>query len=283
MSVRATILIPTHDHGPTLGPVLRSALSQTVRDIEVFVVGDGAPESTRRLVQDAARADPRLRWFDHPKGPRHGEIHRHAALREARGEIVCYLADDDLCLPDHVETMLRLLGTADFANTLPIQVLADGTLSGWAVDLARPAYRRLLLSGVNRVPLSCGAHTLACYRRLPAGWRTTPPDRHTDLFMWQQILSQPGCRAASGMRPTVLHFPSPFRKHMSLEERVDELREWEGRLAERGGRERLTAEVLDYVARDRVRIDARLTEVLGSASFRLARRLRRPFSRPVAS
>lgn len=282
MTVRATLLVPTHDHGPTLAPVLRSALSQTVREIEVFVVGDGAPESTGRLVQDAARADARVRYFDNPKGSRHGEIHRHAALAEARGDIVCYLADDDLYLPEHVATMLRLLETADFASALPVRVHADGSIGSWVVDLARPFYPRLLLSGINRVPLSCGAHTLAFYRRLPAGWRAAPPERPADLHMWQQILSQPGCRAVSGFHPTVLHFPASSRTHLSLAERVAELESWERRLAVPDGHERLAQEVAAHLARDRAWLDERLDEVRGSAASRLARRLRWPFSRTPA-
>jgi hypothetical protein len=280
VTVRASVLIPTHDHGPLLHYALRSALSQTVREIEVLVVGDGAPDVTRHLMREAASADPRVRYFDHPKGPRHGEVYRHEALAEARGEVVCYLADDDLYLPHHVESMLRLLRQADFASALPIQILADGALSGWTVDLSRPSYRRMLLSGTNRVPLSCGAHTLAFYRGLPAGWRTTPPERHTDLYMWQQILSRPGCRAASAMRPTVLHFPSSCRRQMGVAQRLAELQAWEERLLEPGGLDRLMLEVAEYLGRDRVRIDEKLNAILGSASYRLARRLRRPFSRP---
>ena len=65
-------------------------------------------------------ADPRVRWFDNPKGPRHGELHRHAALQEARGEIVCYLCDDDLWLPDHVERMRALLDGARLRVHAPV-------------------------------------------------------------------------------------------------------------------------------------------------------------------
>jgi glycosyltransferase involved in cell wall biosynthesis len=103
----ATVLIPTHDHGPTLRYAVQSALAQTVADLEVLVLGDGAPDVTRELMDELTRADPRVRWLDNPKGPRNGELHRHAALQEAQGEIVCYLSDDDLWLPGHVEEAER--------------------------------------------------------------------------------------------------------------------------------------------------------------------------------
>src|SRR6185295_19974403 len=112
MTMQATILIPTHNHGPTLARAIQSVLLQTVEEIEVFVIGDGAPDITRELMADITRRDKRVRYFDHPKGPRHGEIYRHAALAEARGEIVCYLSDDDLYLPNHVATMRELLREA---------------------------------------------------------------------------------------------------------------------------------------------------------------------------
>src|SRR5256885_893248 len=91
-TIDATILIPTFDHGPMIRSPLESALAQTAGNTEIFVVGDGAPDVTRDVVGELAERDPRIRFFDNPKGPRHGEIHRHAALAEARGRIVLYLS-----------------------------------------------------------------------------------------------------------------------------------------------------------------------------------------------
>lgn len=221
--MRATVLVPTHDHGPTLTRSVGSALAQTVADLEVFVVGDGMPDEAREVAAGLARSDERVRVFDNPKGPRHGELHRHAALSEARGEVVCYLSDDDLWLPEHVESMLELLDGHDFANALPVRVEPDGTLAAWIVDLSLERYRGLLLGGENRIPLSCAGHTLELYRRLPHGWRTTPPEIPTDLYMFQQILAVPGVRAVSGRNATVLTFPSSARSDLGPEGRVAEL------------------------------------------------------------
>lgn len=80
---RATVLIPTFDHGETLLYSVRSALRQTVSDIEIFVVGDGVPTPARRFIEELIAEDPRVRFFANDKGPRHGEVHRARALPTA--------------------------------------------------------------------------------------------------------------------------------------------------------------------------------------------------------
>ena len=119
MGIKATVLVPTSiDRGPLLPLSIGSIQRQTLREIEIFIIGDGVEEITRQHISDLIAQDPRIRFFDHPKHRRRGEPYRHAALQEARGEIVCYMCDRDLMLPDHVETMHRLLQGADFATSL---------------------------------------------------------------------------------------------------------------------------------------------------------------------
>jgi GalNAc5-diNAcBac-PP-undecaprenol beta-1,3-glucosyltransferase len=250
LTLAATVIIPTHDHGPTLLRSVPSALTQSVEGLEIFVVGDGVPDVTREVMAELTASDERVRFFDNPKGPRHGENHRHEALQEARGEFVCYLSDDDLWLPGHVEQLQGLLSDADFAHSRPAWIDTAGEPHAWLVDLQRPFYRALLLSGENRIPHPCAGHTLGLYRRLPAGWRTAPDGTPTDLYMWQQILSLPDCRPVSGTRPTVLHFPSPARKGWSIDGRLAELDSWAGRLADPGLESDLAQRVADTLAAD---------------------------------
>ena len=259
MSLAATVLVPTHTHGPTLLCSVTSALEQTVTDLEVFIVGDGVPDEARPAIATLLARDARVRFFDNPKGPRHGEEHRHVALDQARGEVILYLSDDDLWLPDHVATMRDLLAGADFAHPLPLRVDPGGGVATWAVDLALPFYRELLCAGENRIPLSCGGHTQAVYRALPYGWRTAPPEIPTDLYMWQQLLSmRRGCRCAGGTRPTVLNFPSPQRREWSLSERVEELERWLARVRDPEWRRSFAERVHDVVVRERAGVGAEL-------------------------
>jgi hypothetical protein len=258
MPLTATILIPTHNHGPTLRASVASALRQTVSDIEVFVVGDGVTDETRNIMGEIMRGDSRVRFFDHPKGQRHGELYRHEALLEARGRIVCYLSDDDLYLPHHVKEMSALLENADFAHALAVAVQPDGTLSTWTVDLDIPVYRDELLAGRNRIPLSAGAHTLSFYTRLAEGWTCAPGGMPTDLHMWQKFLRNPECRFRAGCTPTVLVFPSPLRPNLTAAERLQELQAWMARMANSQGIAAINEQVLALKAREAIDLEARV-------------------------
>ena len=119
-----------------------------------------------------------------------------------------------------------LLESADFAHALPIGFRPGDQLYSWPGHLSLAESRRSMFEGQSFIPFSFAAHTLELYRRLPYGWRTTPPDIYTDLYMWQQILSVEDVRVTSGNRLSVLHFPSPPRQHMPIGERVEELEHW---------------------------------------------------------
>jgi GalNAc5-diNAcBac-PP-undecaprenol beta-1,3-glucosyltransferase len=253
--LEATVLIPTHDHGPLVRFPIESALAQTVQQLEVFVVGDGAPEITREIVTEISSRDARVRFFDNPKGPRHGEIHRHAALAEARGRTVLYLSDDDLWLPEHVETMLPLLENADLACAVCMTVSPDGSIGYRVNDLGEALRRRRLLENGGGIGLSQAGHTLASYRSLPFGWRTTPPKAGVDEYIWQQFVADPDCRATASDRLTVISLPSAQRGDMTPAERLDELSRWWERVRDPEGRANLhsalLARVLDELAKSK--------------------------------
>ena len=228
MAPLATIIVPTHDHGPTLRYSVGSALAQSVRDIEIFIIGDGMPAEATAAAREVAAQDERICLLERPKGERHGEAYRHEILlSRAAGRYVFYLADDDMWLPEHVETLVGLLDEheADFANALTVARLGDGAWAKRCIDLTIAHHREVMLGGSNLVGLTVVAHRLDSYRRLPRGWRPAPPGTPTDLHMWQQWLSEPWVRFVSSGAPTSMNFPSPERLGQTPEQRLEELEE----------------------------------------------------------
>jgi GalNAc5-diNAcBac-PP-undecaprenol beta-1,3-glucosyltransferase len=243
----ATILIPTHRHVALLPHALESALDQESVSVEVLVVGDGVEDATREILARHAD-DPRVRFFDFPKGPRNGEAYRHEVLLEARGRVVAYLSDDDLLLPDHVTSMVGLLEDADFTHSATA-TLEPGGLIFHPWDFGRPEFVELMRSGRGSVGLTGAAHTLAAYLRLPHGWRTAPDGIPTDRHMWLQWFDQPWCRSVSSRRLTHLKFPDPAWRSLPEDERAAELAGWLARSREPGFRRELDELLAEAILR----------------------------------
>lgn len=259
--IDATVVVPTYRHAALLPYAIRSVLAQEGAAIELFVVGDGVEDDTRETIEDFLR-DERVRFFDFPKGERHGELGRHEALESARGRVVCYLSDDDLFFPDHVSEMLLLLEDADFAHSAPLVVMPDGLLRYGSIDVARPEFHAFLLRGDwNRISLSGTAHTLESYRRLPDGWRPAPANVWSDLYMWQQFVRQPWFRGRTGTRLTHIHLPDRGRRQMSVAERVAELEGWWDRIHKPGFAVELERMVADAVREEALTREARVHEL----------------------
>ena len=81
MTPRATVVIPTWNAPDSLGPAIDSARAQTLEDLEILVVGDGATPDSLAIAHGRAATDPRVRVLDLPKAPARGERNRHGSGR----------------------------------------------------------------------------------------------------------------------------------------------------------------------------------------------------------
>ncbi|MDP2587278.1 MAG: glycosyltransferase family A protein [bacterium] len=263
MSPRFTVIIPTYDHGETLYYSVRSVVEQQIPDFELFIIGDGATPETGRVARELAALDRRISFIEYPKHHRRGEPYRHEILtKRARGSFVCYLCDDDLWLPNHLEYMEQLLQKADFAHPVASFVDAYGQVQVRPFTLQEPFYREMMLQGENRIGLSSMAHTLDFYKRLPHGWRTTPPGQLTDLYMYQQFLSYPGVVAASGKKLTLLNFPDGLRMHLSREQKLAELKLWFSKIHDSGFERELNERLFTAAYQKAIDLERTLTPKL---------------------
>lgn len=239
--MKFTVLIPTFNNGVVIRSAIESVLEQSVTGFELFIVCDGSPPETHAVVDKYAARDKRVRVFKFEKGERHGEAWRHQALKEASGEAVCYLSDDDFWFPDHLAVMRDLLAEADFANTRHVKMTQDFRAIGLVDDLGDPATReRMLTSTHNFFGLSAPGHRLDAYRRLPEGWSPAPAGLQTDLYMWRKWISAPNMRLRSSMAVTSLHFPRSERRDQTRNPAY-EIDFWREAFRERHMREALRA------------------------------------------
>ena len=225
MLERATVIIPTFDHGELLERAVASVLAQDWPEFGVIIICDGAPSSTRPIVEGLAVLDSRVeyRWF--PKGERLGELHRNGVFASLDTDFVCYLSDDDLWAPDHLSAMAAALERGDVAHTNHLFVDGDGKLHAVAVDLNDDTTRRAHLDGSSFVCLSAIGHTMAAVRDGGLRWRLTPADRYTDWYFLTGAMEL-GLEFGATNRVTMLNIASVFRRGWSQQRRLDEIDRW---------------------------------------------------------
>ena len=137
MAPRFSVLLPTHNRADVIGYAIKSVLWQSERDFELLIVGDGCTDGTAELV--AGFGDPRIRWFDLPKAPHFGYANRNFALKQAEGDLVAFIAHDDIWFPDHLELLSGHLerGAAEWVYSRPLRVSTDGFVVPIGVKLTK--------------------------------------------------------------------------------------------------------------------------------------------------
>jgi GT2 family glycosyltransferase len=223
---RITVLIPTHMEAAFLATTIRSVLGQG--DLEVLVAGDGCTDESAKVV--AGINDPRVRWLDFPKAPGFGYATRNRALTCASGDLIAYLAPDDLWGPRHLQMLVQQLDEQrlDMVFARPVLGRPDGSfqphyfpfdLAGrWGASVVRP---RLFFVSPSRT-----LHRRDVLERV-GGWNANL-QKFGDIDLWLRFQST-GARIGFNPRATVLRLPALyFRRFPELHRSLHDL--WGQRL-----------------------------------------------------
>src|SRR5688500_14367213 len=94
------VIIPTYNRPDYLRDAVGSALRQTYQKFELLVRANASTDETRKVIQFFS--DPRLHYHRHAEnvGPTENVI---GGCREARGEFIANLHDDDIWEPNFLE------------------------------------------------------------------------------------------------------------------------------------------------------------------------------------
>ncbi|MFO1150484.1 MAG: glycosyltransferase family 2 protein [Alsobacter sp.] len=105
--MRVSVIIPAYNAAPSLERAVRSALAQTLGDLEVIVVDDGSQDRTHDIAMQLSRADPRVRVMSQGKNLGVSAA-RNAGMAAARGEWVALLDADDAYRPERLSRLLEV-------------------------------------------------------------------------------------------------------------------------------------------------------------------------------
>lgn len=119
-----SVIIPTRNRPPLVKRAVQTALTQTIKEVEVIVVIDGPDESTCVVLTEID--DPRLRVIELPIDQRASAARnrattaRNTGISEAKGEWVALLDDDDEWFPQKLELQLEAANRSRHAYPIVI-------------------------------------------------------------------------------------------------------------------------------------------------------------------
>jgi len=130
---RISIALPVRDGDPWLGECLASVLAQTEPDFELLAVDDGSRDDSRRMLDEAASRDARIRVLETSEDSR-GIVHAlNLALSQCRSPLVARMDADDRMLPTRLARQAAALDGDDsifavtsLARAFPDEDVTDG-------------------------------------------------------------------------------------------------------------------------------------------------------------
>ncbi len=101
-----SVAIPAYNQADYLRLAIESALAQTYCPLEIVVVDDGSEDHTREVCLSYNR---QIKYVYQDNDGTHGGGARNRAIREAEGEWVALLDQDDLWLPTKIERQAEVV------------------------------------------------------------------------------------------------------------------------------------------------------------------------------
>ncbi len=141
-----SVIIPAYNC-KYLGDAMESIYNQTYRNFELIVVDDGSPGTGIREICDRF---PEARYIRQSNaGP---SVARNLGIREASGDLIAFLDDDDIWLPEKLQKQMVLLESFPDRDKVGLiytgQYMFDGdTTYGAKVDSANGMVYPYLLFG----------------------------------------------------------------------------------------------------------------------------------------
>jgi len=103
--IKVSIIVPAYNVEKYIEKCLNSAISQTLKDIEIICINDGSTDNTLQIINKTADYDDRIYVINKPNS---GYGHSmNLGIEHARGKYVVFLESDDFIAADMCEKMYQ--------------------------------------------------------------------------------------------------------------------------------------------------------------------------------
>jgi len=99
-----SVVIPTQNRAELLKRAVKSVIKQTYTEWEIIIIDDASADNTRQTAEEYIKSGFRYFHFTDKKG---GAAARNKGIKEAKGEYIAFLDDDDEWLPEKLEKQME--------------------------------------------------------------------------------------------------------------------------------------------------------------------------------
>ena len=99
-----TVIVPVYNVEKYIERCLKSIYDQTYTDLEVFIVNDGATDSSKKIIIESCLYDSRFIYLEKENGGLSSA--RNAGLDQASGEFIIFIDSDDWILPHYIDELI---------------------------------------------------------------------------------------------------------------------------------------------------------------------------------
>ena len=182
-----SVIVPTFNRPHMLINALKSIFGQTYQSYEVIVVNDGGSD-----VRDLFEGLPSdsIRYLQHETN-RGLPAARNTGIKAARGKYIAYLDDDDLFYPDHLETLVYFLESAEHVVAYTdahrtFQEMQNGKYVTSKKDVPYSInFDYELILKENFIPVLCIMHRKSCVESV--GLFDETLQSHEDWDLWMRM------------------------------------------------------------------------------------------------
>lgn len=111
MVPKISVIMPMYNAEKYIDTALKTLVDQTFSDFEIILVDDCSTDRTLEIAKSFV--DPRIRIIENKKNLGHPGSARNVGLEHARGEFVYFMDDDDILMPNCLETFIDAIGDND--------------------------------------------------------------------------------------------------------------------------------------------------------------------------
>lgn len=166
---KVSVIMPSLNVAPYIKECIDSVICQTMHDIEVLCVDAGSTDGTRKILEEYAQKDPRIRVL-HSVKKSYG-YQMNLGIRESTGEYIGIVETDDYILSDMYEELYAYAKEHD----------ADFVKSDFDIFTTLHSRQRIFLR------YSLKKHSSARYNKLFTWEDYLDDQKNVDIFIWNGI------------------------------------------------------------------------------------------------